>query len=502
MSIPATSVTPPTAVRIAVTPSTGTLAVTVGRLYCGAVNQVALMHATDYASWGPYGVLRLTAKPDQQWSPSLVEWTAVCDAIAGVDELYLGGTLDLTAAAIRSWAGSGPKTARLELWDETADLVVAHGQVQIHPSLTYEDDVADTAVPSRSLTDAQIAALITAGGGGKPASEKVTPVDADGVTLWDSLFGWAGKFVSWADIKTALGLLYAPIAHLTDAAAHAALFGAKLATSTFTAHSAATSGTHGTTLINARTPTAHAETHTIGADQISVADPYEGGHKGLMSAADALKLYGIEAGAQACSAPNMGTATDALDAIVTLGFGDLFFLRTKPSNGEKKLTWQTLAGAAWSYIRTYSDVTALPPVSYTGIVYRLTADDDVAAAAPGYYLRGPSAGQWVCIAPLSAFVANQPDIDPPVWPALPAIPGCAYIVNVSQETPSWTATFCVPGLITVHKRGAFAIALPTMSGRTTVVAGSGGWDAASAALARITIEDDGTYLSCKAEALS
>ena len=502
MSIPAT------AVLITVTPSMGALAVTSGRLYSGAVNQVALLHTSGYAAWGSYGVLRLTLKPDQQWSPTLVDWSALCDAIAGVGEEYLGGTLDATAVAIRSWNGNGPKTARLELWDETADLVVAHGQVQLHPSLTYEDDVAATAVPSRGLTDAQITALIVAQGGGKPASEKVTPVDADGFTLWDSAWGWAGKVFSWANLKAALSALYAPIAHVTDAAAHASIFAAKLATSTFTAHSGATSGTHGTTLTNARTPTAHAAGHTDGTDDIATASAVGGGSKGLMSAADAVKLYGIETAADVTDQYNVGPAWAAAVAAADLGvLQDADEVGIARSAALRRYTWSalktTLYNYIWGIVRTQVVRAAAGSALPTGddIIawqhYRLTTADATALAAPGMYMHDGTA--WRCLVPFAAYDLGTLAGNV-AYNAL--IGGAEYLCALSGAITALPLAVTRPGKVTLYKSGAYDVALPTMSGRTTVVAGSGGWDAASAALARLTIEDDGTYLICKAEAMS
>ena len=69
-------------------------------------------------------------------------------------------------------------------------------------------------------------------------------------------------------------------------------------------------GDNDSRMVNARTPTAHASTHTDGTDDIQDATP---GQKGLMTSDDATKLLGIEAGAEINP-----TAADILTAIKTV----------------------------------------------------------------------------------------------------------------------------------------------------------------------------------------
>lgn len=140
-------------------------------------------------------------------------------------------------------------------------------------------------------------------------------------------------------------------------------------------------------------------------------------------------------------------------------------------------------------------VSALPAEPVTGTLYRLTAADATANAAPGLYRYNGSG--WVC----ESYDAPYDLGTLGATPSLTLIPGLAYIATQGEAVTACTVTM-QPGVATIRKAGEYAFAAPTMAGRTTKLLADGAWDSASAALALLTVESDGTYLVVAASELT
>lgn len=118
-----------------------------------------------------------------------------------VDELFRGQTRGPVAALLTVFDGAGRvMAAELPLY------------ASARPGAPEPEELTGD-----YATIAEVSALIAAAGSGKPTTAKTTPIDADGVTLWDSVAGFAGKFLSWANIKAAIktycDTLYAAASH-------------------------------------------------------------------------------------------------------------------------------------------------------------------------------------------------------------------------------------------------------------------------------------------------
>ena len=142
--------------------------------------------------------------------------TVTADAETGV--LTWSFDLAFTSAALIA-AFTGPRLrVTLSLWDAVSGRHVFRVPLDVQ----YAAEPAGFVPSDPSITPAtagQIAAAIAAAGSGKPTTAKTTPVDADGVTLWDSVAGFAGKFLSWASLKTALASVFAAVTHASTHAA-------------------------------------------------------------------------------------------------------------------------------------------------------------------------------------------------------------------------------------------------------------------------------------------
>lgn len=112
----------------------------------------------------------------------------------------------------------GLATAQALVDAHTSDTTAAHAASAISVAATPTNYAAATADVEAHLAGVDTA-LATAGS--VPSDTKETPVDADKLTLWDSVASWAGKGLTWANLKTALGTGLATVfAALTHAARH------------------------------------------------------------------------------------------------------------------------------------------------------------------------------------------------------------------------------------------------------------------------------------------
>jgi hypothetical protein len=145
---------------------------------------------------------------------------------------------------------------------------------------------------------------------------------------------------------------------------------------------------------------------------------------------------------------------------------------------------------------TAIEVSALPVEPVAHRLYRLTALDPVAKGAPGYY-RHDGTG-WMCFGHASTYPWGNTGANP----AFPVIPGAKMTWSQDQDIVAATISFSRPGVFSAMKTGAGAFPLPTMANRMARELYEGAWADASAALAHIVIEDDGTYLICAAAEVS
>lgn len=103
-------------------------------------------------------------------------------------------------------------------------------------------------------------------------------------------------------------------------------------------------------LSDARTPTAHAASHVNGTDDIQDATASQ---KGLMTAAYATKLDGIEAAADVTDAGNVGSSIDGATAKTTPVDGDTMpLIDSAASNVLKKVTWANIKATLKTYFDT------------------------------------------------------------------------------------------------------------------------------------------------------
>lgn len=115
-------------------------------------------------------------------------------------------------------------------------------------------------------------------------------------------------------------------------------------------------------LSDARTPVAHASSHTDGTDDIQSATASQ---KGLATAAQIAKLDGIEANADVTDATNIASAIDGATAKTTPVDADTVpLIDSAASNVLKKLSWANIKATLKSYFDTlYGNVTG--PASAT-----------------------------------------------------------------------------------------------------------------------------------------
>ncbi len=144
------------------------------------------------------------------------------------------------------------------------------------------------------------------------------------------------------------------------------------------------------------------------------------------------------------------------------------------------------------------EVTSLPATPIAGQMIRLTTADDTAKAAPGIYSHDGVG--WSCISYESAYALGNLG----ATPSLTLIPGAAYTATVDAEITTFTAAFTRPGLVSITLTNAseYAVAQPTMTGRTSKLLAEAAWDGAATALSKALIEDDGTYIIVSAGGLA
>lgn len=116
-------------------------------------------------------------------------------------------------------------------------------------------------------------------------------------------------------------------------------------------------------LSDARTPTAHASSHVNGTDDIQDATASQ---KGLMTAAYATKLDGIEASADVTDAENVGSSIHGATAKTTPVDGDTMpLIDSAASNVLKKVTWANIKATLATYFSTL--YAAIGGVSSSGL---------------------------------------------------------------------------------------------------------------------------------------
>jgi hypothetical protein len=144
------------------------------------------------------------------------------------------------------------------------------------------------------------------------------------------------------------------------------------------------------------------------------------------------------------------------------------------------------------------EVTSLPSTPISGQLVRLTTADATAKAAPGVYMHDGVG--WTCISYESAYALG----DLGATPSLTLIPGAAYTATVDAEITTFTVAFTRPGLasITLTNASEYAVAQPSMAGRTSKLLADGAWDGVATALSKALIEDDGTYIIVSAGGLA
>jgi hypothetical protein len=124
----------------------------------------------------------------------------------------------------------------------------------------------------------------------------------------------------------------------------------------------------------------------------------------------------------------------------------------------------------------------------TGLLVYLNDADNTAKAPPGIYIHDGTG--WLCFVCLAAYALGNLG----ATPALSLIAGAAYTMVVDQEISAATIAMSRPGIPAIFRAsnaGGVAIAVPTMTARTTKTVG---FDAITGALSTGTIWDDGTYL--------
>lgn len=145
--------------------------------------------------------------------------------------------------------------------------------------------------------------------------------------------------------------------------------------------------------------------------------------------------------------------------------------------------------SATSYNIRGLSVTALPASPLVDTIYRLTATDNTARAAPGEYV--DNGDGWVCNNYRSMYYYGN--LTGSV--SLSLIPGAAYFGTViaGAITP-FVTTLTAKGIAGLQLMNAslFAVAQPSMAGRTPKAL----TDLAplATALVQINIEDNGMYL--------
>ena len=205
-------------------------------------------------------------------------------------------------------------------------------------------------------------------------------------------------------------------------------------------------------LSNARTPTAHASSHVDGSDDIQDATASQ---KGLMTAAYATKLDGIEAGADVTDAVNVGSSINGATAKTTPVDADTMpLIDSADSNALKKVTWANIKATLKTYWDTLyakiGDVTASGlTMSTARILGRTTAStgavEELTAAAATAFLSamvgdsGSGGTKGLAPAPAAGDAAGGKFLKADGTWAVPG-GGGGKILQVVQETKTDTAS--------------------------------------------------------------
>jgi hypothetical protein len=153
-----------------------------------------------------------------------------------------------------------------------------------------------------------------------------------------------------------------------------------------------------------------------------------------------------------------------------------------------------MPGASDVAAAAYSAVSALPGSPVAGTLYRLTAADNTALAAPGWYSHDGTG--WVCHGYYAPYALGN-------WQGTTVkalIPGLDYSATVSGNlTAGWGITMARAGTVRVRAtNAASSVALPA---GTTKMRGTGAMADLAAALAEWLVTNDGTTQDWSAKAL-
>lgn len=241
-------------------------------------------------------------------------------------------------------------------------------------------------------------------------------------------------------------------------------------------------------LSDARTPTAHASSHTDGTDDIQNATASQ---KGLATAAQITKLDGIEANADVTDAANVGSVIDSASAVTSLGDTDK--LPLTQSGTLKSIAYsalKTLLNALYqpisSVLSTYAGISPSSAIqSFLG-----SADSDAIQAQLGL---GPliditgattlEVGKRYLVRPTSSYTLTLPNSG--------VVPMMTYI-DLVRSTDAWSAA-----PLTIDANGG---TIETYSGgaQASIDLYSPGWSPEPYAVYRLTcvsLEIIGTFPS-------
>ena len=229
-----------------------------------------------------------------------------------IKDLRLDGDLDANNKGLKNvdWAATDPAphgggsgdVATDAIWDAKGDLAVGTG-ANTAAKLTVGANGTVLTADSSTATGTKWAAVAGTGDVVGPSG-----ATADRIAVFN---GTTGKVIKDGGSTVANVL---DRANHTGTQAHTTITGlGTAATAAATDFATAAQGT------DARTPTAHASTHTNGTDDIQNATAAQ---KGLATAAQITKLDGIEALADVTDAANVGSAIHGAAAETTLGDTD------------------------------------------------------------------------------------------------------------------------------------------------------------------------------------
>jgi len=335
-----------------------------------------------------------------------------------------------------------------DLSDPNENVLLGVEACPVRSDTPEPDDGVVTTPGEVAATQEWVTQQLTGGGLGKPSTAKSTPVDADGVTTWDSAALWVGKFTSWANawtnyLKGKADALYAPVAHVGSAATGAHIGLGTAAAANTGDFATAAQGT------DERVPTA----------------------AGLAAKLDA-------------------SAAETTPA-------DAWKLPVIVSAALKHITYANLVTTLKLILFGISVGETLPTTGNSN--YRLcvlTAQDATAKAGQGLYWYDGTA--WACLFCTTPYAWGNLG----ATPTTALIAGCRYVFTRDQIVTGWTLTLSRAGDCPWTLSGAFATVDPTCTGRTFKQRTATGYDDITAALVEGLFSDDGTYMSCSAVELS